>query len=63
MLVLTFCKTVSLRAMTTNMGNDIWSNWGFLFELGKKDTICHWEWGLISAAFFSHREPCLLVLH
>ena len=37
-----------------------WENLGS--KLGKKDTILHWEWGLISAPNQADREPCQLLL-
>ena len=33
-------------------------NWDFFFwELGKKDTICHWEYGQISAIKSPQKIP------
>ena len=40
------------------------SNWENLgSELGIKDTILHWEWGLISATNKADREPLMTMVH
>ena len=35
------------------------SNWEFFFEIGKKEDILDWEWGLYSAPGDREKRPCL----